>query len=51
MTVLRGGLVAFPIETVYGLGASASNAEAVTRNYEAKERPADHPFIVHILEF
>lgn len=46
--VLRaGGLVAFPTETVYGLGADASSAEAVARLYAAKGRPADHPVIVH----
>ena len=41
-------LVAFPTETVYGLGADATNAEAIARVYEAKGRPADHPLIVHI---
>ncbi len=46
--VLRaGGLVAFPTETVYGLGADASSAEAVARLYAAKGRPAEHPVIVH----
>jgi L-threonylcarbamoyladenylate synthase len=46
--VLRaGGLVAFPTETVYGLGADASSAEAVARLYAAKGRPAGHPVIVH----
>ena len=43
-----GGLVAFPTETVYGLGADATNAQAVARIYQAKGRPADHPLIVHI---
>jgi len=43
----RGGLVAFPTETVYGLGADASNAEAMARLYAVKRRPADHPVIVH----
>jgi L-threonylcarbamoyladenylate synthase len=43
-----GQLVAFPTETVYGLGADASNAPAVARLYETKGRPADHPLIVHI---
>ena len=43
-----GGLVAFPTETVYGLGADATSATAVARIYEAKGRPADHPLIVHI---
>ena len=43
-----GDLVAFPTETVYGLGADASNSEAVARIYSAKGRPNDHPLIVHI---
>jgi L-threonylcarbamoyladenylate synthase len=43
-----GGLVAFPTETVYGLGADATNAQAVARIYEVKGRPADHPLILHI---
>jgi L-threonylcarbamoyladenylate synthase len=43
-----GHLVAFPTETVYGLGADASSAEAVAKIYAAKGRPADHPLIVHI---
>jgi L-threonylcarbamoyladenylate synthase len=43
----RGGLVAFPTETVYGLGADASSAEAVARLFRVKCRPADHPVIVH----
>ncbi|HKQ29278.1 MAG TPA: L-threonylcarbamoyladenylate synthase [Burkholderiales bacterium] len=43
----RGGLVAFPTETVYGLGADASSAAAVSRLYQVKRRPADHPVIVH----
>jgi len=42
-----GRLVAFPTETVYGLGADASNAQAVARLYAVKRRPADHPVIVH----
>lgn len=42
-----GGLVAFPTETVYGLGADASNAAAVARIYAVKGRPAEHPVIVH----
>jgi L-threonylcarbamoyladenylate synthase len=47
--VLRaGGLVAFPTETVYGLGAAAEQPEAVRRIFEAKGRPADHPVIVHV---
>ena len=43
-----GHLVAFPTETVYGLGADARNPEAVKRIYEVKGRPPDHPLIVHI---
>lgn len=47
--VLRaGGLVAFPTETVYGLGANAADPAAARRIFEAKERPADHPLIVHL---
>ena len=46
--LLAGGLVAFPTETVYGLGADACNANAVARVYSAKGRPADHPLIVHM---
>lgn len=44
----RGGLVAFPTETVYGLGADARNADAVRRIYAAKGRPTEHPLIVHL---
>ncbi|HSW70244.1 MAG TPA: L-threonylcarbamoyladenylate synthase [Gammaproteobacteria bacterium] len=43
-----GGLVALPTETVYGLGADASNPEAVRKIFLAKQRPSDHPIIVHI---
>ena len=51
VAVLRaGGLVAFPTETVYGLGADASNPAAVRKIYEAKGRPADHPVIVHVAD-
>ena len=46
--LMAGGLVAFPTETVYGLGADASNEKAVTRIYSVKGRPADHPLIVHV---
>jgi L-threonylcarbamoyladenylate synthase len=46
--LLAGNLVAFPTETVYGLGADACNADAVARIYTAKGRPADHPLIVHV---
>ena len=43
-----GGLVAFPTETVYGLGADAENPQALARIYQAKGRPSDHPVIVHV---
>ena len=46
--LLTGGLVAFPTETVYGLGADACNAASVARIYSVKGRPADHPLIVHV---
>jgi len=46
----EGSLVAFPTETVYGLGADATNAQAVARIYEVKGRPSDHPLIVHIAD-
>lgn len=46
--LVTGGLVAFPTETVYGLGADACNALGVARVYEVKGRPADHPLIVHV---
>ncbi len=47
--LLKGGeLVAFPTETVYGLGADAANPAAVVRIFAAKGRPADHPLIVHV---
>ncbi len=46
----RGGLVAFPTETVYGLGADAASAAAMARLYAAKRRPADHPVIVHFAD-
>ena len=50
--VLRaGGLVAFPTETVYGLGADALQEEAAKKTYEAKGRPSDNPLIVHIAEY
>jgi L-threonylcarbamoyladenylate synthase len=49
VAILRaGGLVAFPTETVYGLGADARNPAAIRRLFAAKGRPADHPVIVHI---
>ncbi len=46
--IRRGGLVAFPTETVYGLGASAVDAEAVKKIFTAKGRPPDNPLIVHL---
>jgi L-threonylcarbamoyladenylate synthase len=46
--IRRGGLVAFPTETVYGLGADVFNADAVGRIFEAKMRPADNPLIAHV---
>lgn len=49
--ILRsGGLVAFPTETVYGLGGDALNPESARKIYEAKGRPSDNPLIVHICE-
>src|SRR5215207_3425175 len=45
-----GGLVAFPTETVYGLGADATNAEAVARIYLAKGRPSFNPLISHVAD-
>ena len=47
-SIKDGNLVAFPTETVYGLGADASQEDAVAKIYAAKGRPADHPLIVHI---
>lgn len=46
--LLEGGLVAFPTETVYGLGADAESRAAVERIYQAKGRPSNHPVIVHV---
>ena len=48
MVLATGGLVAFPTETVYGLGADACNQLAVARIYTVKGRPADHPLIIHV---
>lgn len=48
--IREGGLVAFPTETVYGLGADAMQEEAAARIYEAKGRPSDNPLIVHIAD-
>jgi len=47
-TLRQGGLVAFPTETVYGLGADAGNAEAVAKVFAVKGRPSGHPLIVHL---
>lgn len=48
--IQAGGLVGFPTETVYGLGADASSDAAVAGIFAAKGRPADHPLIVHVAE-
>src|SRR5665213_2640417 len=45
-----GGLVAFPTETVYGLGADAGNGEAIARLYAAKGRPSFNPLIAHVAD-
>ena len=47
-TLIKGDLVAFPTETVYGLGADATNEDAIARIYRVKGRPEGHPLIVHI---
>lgn len=49
-TLLRGGLVGLPTETVYGLGADAENPQAVANIFQLKGRPADHPLIIHIYQ-
>ncbi len=46
--IKRGGLVVFPTETVYGLGADATNPDAAKKIYAAKDRPSDNPLIIHI---
>ena len=48
--IRNGGLVAFPTETVYGLGGSALDADAAKKIYSAKGRPSDNPLIIHISE-
>ncbi len=48
--IKKGGIVAFPTETVYGLGADAWNGSAISKIYEIKGRPADNPLIVHLHE-
>lgn len=49
-TLARGGLVAFPTETVYGLGADATQPEAIARLYQAKGRPSFNPLIAHVAD-
>ncbi|MBV8864844.1 MAG: threonylcarbamoyl-AMP synthase, partial [Acidobacteriaceae bacterium] len=49
-TIRRGGLVAFPTETVYGLGANALDVEAIKRIYQVKRRPYASPLIVHVAD-
>jgi L-threonylcarbamoyladenylate synthase len=49
-TIQAGGLVAFPTETVYGLGADATNDEAITAIFDAKERPRSNPLIIHFAD-
>ena len=49
-TLAAGGLVAFPTETVYGLGADATSGEAVARIYAAKQRPTFNPLIAHVAD-
>ena len=49
--IKNGGLVAFPTETVYGLGANALNPQSVKKIFEAKGRPQDNPLIVHIADY
>src|SRR6476659_8446531 len=46
--IKRGGIVAFPTETVYGLGANVFDEDAVAKIFEAKRRPADNPLIAHV---
>src|SRR3954464_15128147 len=48
--IRRGGLVAFPTETVYGLGADATNSDAVAKIFAAKGRPSTNPLIVHVAD-
>ena len=47
-SLIRGKLVAFPTETVYGLGGDATNEDAVRRIYKVKGRPTDRPLILHV---
>ena len=48
--IRKGGLVAFPTETVYGLGANGLDADACAKIYEAKGRPSDNPLILHVAD-
>jgi len=48
--IKRGGVVAFPTETVYGLGANVFDEKAVARIFDAKQRPVDNPLIAHIAD-
>ena len=48
LAIARGDLVAFPTETVYGLGADACNDAAIAKIFATKGRPSDHPLIVHV---
>ncbi|WP_029452714.1 L-threonylcarbamoyladenylate synthase [Clostridium algidicarnis] len=50
-TIKAGGLVVFPTETVYGLGANALDGKAVSKIFEAKGRPQDNPLIIHVADF
>ena len=49
--IKNGDVVAFPTETVYGLGADAWNSEAIAKVFETKGRPSDNPLIVHVSDF
>lgn len=49
--IKNGEVIGIPTETVYGLGADASNPNAVQKIFEAKGRPADNPLIVHLSDF
>ena len=49
--ICNGNLVIFPTETVYGIGASAMNAEAVQKIYKIKKRPINNPLIMHVLNW
>lgn len=51
LKIKDGGIVAFPTETVYGLGANALNEKAVAKIFEAKGRPQDNPLIIHVADF